>query len=52
VQLVIDDPDMLLLVVRADLDLMRSAAAGQLREHLVEMRPLANHLALLVQDVD
>src|SRR5688572_22013009 len=52
VQLVVDDPDVLLLVIRADLDLMRSAAAWQLREHLVEMRPLADHVALPIQDVD
>ena len=50
VQLVVDDPDVLLLVVRADLDLMRSAAAGQLREHLVEMRPLVDEVALAVHD--
>jgi hypothetical protein len=52
VQLVVDDPDVLLLVVRADLDLMRAAAARQLREHLVEMRPLVHELTVSIQDVD
>ena len=52
VELVVDDPDVLLLVVRADLDLMRPPAAGQLAEHLVEMRPLADQVALAVHDDD
>ena len=52
VQLVVDDPDVLLLVIGADLDLVRSAAAGLLREQLLEMRPLLDEVALGVDDED
>ena len=52
VQLVVEDPDVLLLVVGADLDLVRPAAARQLREQLVEMRPLLDEIALAVDDED
>ena len=52
VQLVVDDPDVLLGVVGADLDLVRPAAARQLAEHLVEVRPLVDEVALAVDDDD
>src|SRR5688572_10777845 len=52
VQLVVDDPDVLLLVVGADLDLMRAAAAWLLGKHLVEVRPLVHEIALAVDDED
>ena len=45
VQLVVDDPDVLLLVVGTDLDLVRAASAGQLAEQLVEVRPLVDEVA-------
>ena len=52
VQLVVDDPDVLLGVVRADLDLMRAAAARQLAEQLLEVRPLVDEVAFAVDDDD
>src|SRR6185436_6806946 len=52
VQLVVDDPDVLLGIVRADLDLMRAAAARQLAEHRIEMRPLVDEVAIAVYDDD
>ena len=52
VQLVVDDPDVLLFVVGTDLDLVRSATTGILREHLVEMRPLVDQIALLIEHDD
>jgi hypothetical protein len=36
----VDDPDVLLLVIGTDLDLMGPAPAGLFLEHLVEVRPL------------
>ncbi|MND04707.1 hypothetical protein D3C83_251000 [compost metagenome] len=51
-QLVVDDPDVLLGIVRADLDLMRAAAARQLAEHRIEMLPFVDEVALAVDDDD
>ena len=52
VKLVVENPHVLLFVVRADLDLVRTAAAGQLLEQLVLVLPLVNHVALPVEDDD
>jgi hypothetical protein len=52
VQLVVDDPDVLLRVVGTDLDLVRSAAAGTLLEQLIEVRPLVDECALPVENQD
>ena len=52
VQLVVDDPDVLLGIVRADLDLMRTAAARQLAEHRIEVLPLVDEVAFAVDDDD
>ena len=52
VQLIVDDPDVLLGIVRADLDLVRPAPARQLLEQLVVLRPLVDEVALPVDDED
>ena len=52
VELVVDDPDVLLGIVGTDLDLVRAATARQLAEHFVEMRPLVDQVALAVDDQD
>ena len=52
VKLVVENPHVLLFIVRADFDLVRTAAAGQLLEQLVLIRPLVDEVALPVEDDD
>src|SRR4030095_7579130 len=52
VELVVDDPDVLLFVVGADLDLVRPTTAGKLGEELFEVRPLAHEVALTIEHDD
>src|SRR5262245_2444632 len=50
VQLVIDDPNVLLLIVWTDLDLMRSPAAGLLAKELLHVRPFVDQIAIPIDD--
>ena len=52
VELVVDDPDVLLLIVRAHFDLVRPSAARQLRKKLVGIRPLVDQVAVPIQHDD
>ena len=51
VQLIVEHPDVLLGIVRAHLDLVRTAAARRL-EQLVVLRPPLHHLAVAIDDED
>src|SRR4029453_13066438 len=50
-EVVIHDPDVLLRIVRVDLDLVRTARAF-LREDLVVLRPRLHHAAVAIDDDD
>src|SRR5688572_9444231 len=50
VLLVVDDPDMLLRVVRIHLDFVRAASTGVLRGQLFEVRPFVDELAVAIDD--
>ncbi len=52
VLLIVDDPHVLLSVVRIHLDLVRTASALVLREHLFHERPFVDELAVTVDDED
>ena len=49
-QLIVDHPHVLVAIVRVHLDLVRPAAARILAEHLLEVRPVLNELAVAIDD--